>query len=91
MLGLTRKHYDRLAHFAFGLLFACPTREVLLRMSNLRGVRLAFATVSMLLAASAGYERIEWWVALRAAWTRLRGRRKPGRFSRGGASPRRNP
>ena len=128
LLGLTRNHYDRLAHFAFGLLFACPTREVLLRTSNLRGVRLAFATVSMLLAASAGYELIEWWVALvvdphaayaylgtqgdvfdaqkdeslalagsftgvalRAEWTRLHGRCKPGRCSRGGASPRRNP
>lgn len=64
LLGFTRNHYDRVAHFAFGLLFASPVREVLLRTSNLRGPRLGFVTVAMLLAASAGYELIEWWVAL---------------------------
>ena len=64
LFGFTRNHYDRVAHFAFGLLFAYPVREVLQRVSNLRGPRLAFATVAMLLAASAGYELVEWWVAL---------------------------
>ena len=39
-------------------------REVLRRTSNLRGARLAFVTVALLLAASAGYELVEWWVAL---------------------------
>ena len=39
LLGLTRNHYDRAIHFAFGLLFALPVREVLLRTSNLRGLR----------------------------------------------------
>ena len=64
LLGFTRNHYDRLAHFAFGLLFVYPVREVLMRTSNLRSARLAFVTVAMLLAFSAGYELIEWWVAL---------------------------
>ena len=64
LLGFTRNHYDRLAHFAFGLLFVYPLREVLMRTSNLRGARLAFVTVAMLLAFSASYELIEWWVAL---------------------------
>ncbi len=64
LLGFTRNHYDRVAHFAFGLLFACPVREVLQRTSHLRGLRLGFVTVALLLAASAGYELVEWWVAL---------------------------
>lgn len=64
VLGFTRNHYDRVMHFAFGLLFACPVREVLRRMSSLRGTRLVFMTVVTLLAASAGYELVEWGVAL---------------------------
>ena len=64
LLGFTRNHYDRVVHFAFGLLFAYPVREVLQRTSNLRGLRLGFVTVAMLLAFSSGYELVEWWVAL---------------------------
>lgn len=33
-LGLSRNHYDRFAHFAFGFLLAFPIRELLLRFSG---------------------------------------------------------
>lgn len=36
-LGLRRNHYDRLVHFAYGLLLARPVREVVQGLSGLRG------------------------------------------------------
>ena len=64
VFGLARNHYDRVAHFAFGLLFAYPVREVLMRTTDVRGLRLAVLVVALILAMSAGYELVEWWVAL---------------------------
>ena len=32
-----RNHYDRLIHFAFGLCFAYPVREICLRIAAMRG------------------------------------------------------
>lgn len=64
VLGFTRNHYDRVMHFGFGLLFAYPMREVLSRTTHLRALGLSFVTVALLLAASAGYELVEWAVAL---------------------------
>jgi putative membrane protein len=64
-LDLTRNHYDRLVHFAFGALVFLPLRELLFRRE--RPQRLvtelfyAFAIVAML---GVGYEFIEWWSAL---------------------------
>ena len=64
-LGLARNHYDRHGHFAQGFVPVVIAREVLLRRSPLRAGRwLAFLSVSVVLAASAFYEFVEWWVAL---------------------------
>ena len=38
LLHTTRNHYDRLVHFAFGLLLAYPEREILMRKARLTGV-----------------------------------------------------
>ena len=37
-LGGTRNNFDRLVHFAYGLLLAYPIREVYLRIAGVRGL-----------------------------------------------------
>ncbi len=61
----SRNNYDKLGHFAQGLIPAIVTREILLRNRVLEhGTWLSFIVVSICLAMSAMYELIEWWVAL---------------------------
>ena len=61
---LARNHYDRVGHFAQGLVPALVTREILLRRTPLqRGKMLFFLVVCVCLAISATYELIEWGVA----------------------------
>lgn len=60
VLGLERNHYDRLVHLSYGLLLVWPIREVLLRLTPLRGAWLALLTLNVVLATSALYELIEW-------------------------------
>ena len=65
LLELSRNHYDRLGHLAQGFVPAIAAREVLLRRSPLgRGGWLFLLTTCVCLAASAGYELVEWWAAL---------------------------
>jgi putative membrane protein len=64
-LGLARNHYDRVGHLAQGFVPVMLAREVLLRLTPLRrGGWLALLATSVVLAASAFYEFIEWWAAL---------------------------
>ncbi|MHB1174352.1 MAG: DUF2238 domain-containing protein [Sulfuriferula sp.] len=61
---LARNHYDRVGHFAQGLVPALVAREILLRRTLLQpGKMLFFLVVSVSLAISASYELIEWGVA----------------------------
>jgi len=60
VLGLERNHYDRLVHLSYGLLMVWPMREVLLRLTPLRGAWLVLMTLNVVLATSALYELIEW-------------------------------
>jgi putative membrane protein len=59
-----RNHYDRLGHFAQGLVPAMIAREIFLRLRVIakRGW-LPFLVVCVCLAISAFYELIEWWTA----------------------------
>ena len=57
--GLARNHYDRIVHFAFGLLLAYPMREILLRKSGVNRSWSYFVTLNCVLAFSAIYEIIE--------------------------------
>lgn len=57
--GFGRNHYDRIVHFAFGLLLAWPMREILLRKSGINRAWSYFLAVSCVLAFSAVYEIIE--------------------------------
>ncbi|MFS2200762.1 DUF2238 domain-containing protein [Pseudomonas sp. Pseusp3] len=58
--GVHRNHYDRLVHLSYGLLLAYPVREVLLRLTPLRGFWLFFVTLNIMLSTSAMYELVEW-------------------------------
>lgn len=60
-----RNNYDKLGHFAQGLVPAIVAREILLRNEVVVGRRwLGFIVLSICLAISALYELVEWWVAL---------------------------
>ena len=64
-LHLARNHYDRLGHVAQGFVPAIIAREIILRQGVLaRRGWLPFLVVCICGAISAGYELIEWLVAL---------------------------
>jgi putative membrane protein len=65
MFGLFRNPYDRIVHFSYGLLFAYPIYELLLRYAKFKGAWLYFLPISFILSLSAVYEIIEAVVA----WT----------------------
>lgn len=65
VFDLQRNYYDRVGHFAQGFVPAMIAREILLRTSPLKtGKWLFFIVTCVCLAISAGYEFIEWWVAV---------------------------
>jgi putative membrane protein len=66
-LGRARNDYDRLAHFAVGFLLVVPVRELLVRLSPLRGNWLWGMSITAILAWAAFYEIFEWWIAVLAA------------------------
>jgi len=60
-----RNNYDKVGHFAQGLVPAMVAREILLRNRVVNGRRwLGIIVISVSLAISALYELVEWWVAL---------------------------
>ena len=57
---LSRNHYDRFAHGAFGFLLAFPIRELLLRFSGIRrGIWSLALPVAIILAVSGCFEIVE--------------------------------
>jgi len=63
-LGVTRNHYDRIVHFAFGLLWAYPVREIVKRIGQLKGIWAIWIPIELVLALSCIYELMEWGVAV---------------------------
>jgi putative membrane protein len=64
-MGGQRNNYDKLGHLAQGLIPAVIARELLLRLEVIRGnAWLGFFVVCFVLAFSAFYEMVEWWVAV---------------------------
>jgi putative membrane protein len=61
--GWERNHYDRLVHFAFGLLMTYPMREIALRVLRARPLWGWLLPFFAALSASSLYELIEAWVA----------------------------
>jgi putative membrane protein len=62
--GFERNHYDRLVHFAFGLLLVLPLWEFCEDRLRLRAFWTAAGAICIVLAASAAYEIAEWAVAM---------------------------
>jgi putative membrane protein len=58
--GLSRNHFDRVVHFAFGLLLAYPIREIFLRVAHARGFWTYYLPLDVTLAFSGLYEIVEW-------------------------------
>ncbi len=65
VFNLERNNYDKVGHFAQGLVPAILAREILIRKHIVNGKTwLKVFVVSICLAFSAFYELIEWWVAI---------------------------
>lgn len=62
--GFERNHYDRVVHFAFGLLLAYPVRELFLRVVGARGFWAFYLPFDMMVSFSALYEILEWLAVL---------------------------
>lgn len=63
MLGWQRNHFDRLAHFLFGLLLAYPIREVFIRIADAKGFWAYYLPLDLTMAASMTFELLEWGAA----------------------------
>lgn len=64
LLGLSRNHYDRLVHFAFGLLLLRPVRELGFRRGPTPGTAaVLYFSVAGIACWSLVYEVVEWLVA----------------------------
>lgn len=59
-----RKYYDRVVHFAFGLFWAYPFRELLTRVAVKRGFWSYALTVAVVVSCSASFEIIEMGAAI---------------------------
>lgn len=59
VFGLSRNPFDRLVHFAYGLLLAYPLREILVRLAGARGLWSYYLPVSGMLAQSGFFEIVE--------------------------------
>lgn len=62
-LGLSRNHFDRLVHFAFGLLVSIPALEAQSRVAVLKSWWSYMLPVTVMGCLSALYEIIEWIIA----------------------------
>ena len=62
----SRNNYDKVGHFAQGFIPAIIAREILIRKEIVHGSKiwLNYIILSIVLAFSAFYELVEWWVAL---------------------------
>jgi putative membrane protein len=66
-LHLGRNHYDRVVHFAFGLLLLAATRELLFGLRRASATRprvQLFSTVGAMALWSVAYELVEWLTAI---------------------------
>lgn len=61
-----RNNYDKVGHFAQGFIPVILAREILIRKNIVQASKiwLNYIVLSIILAFSAFYELIEWWVAL---------------------------
>jgi putative membrane protein len=62
--GFQRNHYDRLVHFSYGFLLAVPIQEFERRHLKLSLTLSSVLAIECIVATSAGYEIVEWLVAV---------------------------
>ena len=60
LLGWERNNFDRVVHFAYGLLLAYPVREVFLRVAAVRGFWGYFLPLDLTMSTSMIFELFEW-------------------------------
>jgi putative membrane protein len=58
-MNFERNHYDRMIHFAYGLLLAYPLRELFIRIANVKGFWGYFFPLVITISSSAIYEMVE--------------------------------
>src|SRR5512134_2842788 len=63
VLGWERNNFDRVVHFAYGLLLAYPVREIFLRVANVRGFWGYFLPLDLTMSTSMIFELFEWLAA----------------------------
>jgi putative membrane protein len=63
LLGNGRNDYDRVVHFAFGLLLASAIRDLFVRVANVRGFLRYYLPVVTIVGLSGLWEILESWVA----------------------------
>jgi|UniRef100_UPI003783D6D6 putative membrane protein len=63
LFGWERNHFDRGAHFLYGLLLAYPFREIFLRIATVRGFWGYFLPLDITMSSSLLYELLEWFAA----------------------------
>lgn len=64
-LDHSRNHYDRVVHFAFGLLMLAVCREVFFRPPTQLPLRRRLGlSIASVVAMGAAYEVLEWWTAV---------------------------
>jgi putative membrane protein len=63
LVGWERNNFDRVIHFAYGLLLAYPVREIFLRVVNVRGFWGYFLPLDLTMSTSMMFELFEWGAA----------------------------
>ncbi|MEA3352364.1 MAG: DUF2238 domain-containing protein [Campylobacterota bacterium] len=62
-LGWERNHFDRFAHFLFGLLLTYPLREILFQIETLKYFWGHFISFNIIISSSMVFELFEWGAA----------------------------
>lgn len=60
LFDVQRNHFDRIVHFAFGLLLAYPIYEALTKFTGLKGWLAYYLPIDVVMAFSGLFEIIEW-------------------------------
>ncbi len=63
LVGWERNHFDRLAHFSYGLMLAYPLREIFVRIAQVRGFWGYFLPLDLTMSTSMIFELFEWGAA----------------------------
>lgn len=64
VFGWVRNNYDRVVHFAYGLLLAYPFYELLELYARPRGMWSLVLSPALIMATSMIFEVIEWWITV---------------------------